>query len=161
MPIVEADRTIALPQDTMFRLTQDYYVRLEWDPFLRDMQFLDGATEAAPGVKVWVKAWNGLTMTVEYISLVAPEVVAVDMVDGPWFLDNFAGTWRFDAVDADTTTVTFRYSFTLREAWLRPLLAPIAQFAFQRDIERRLDTLKRAAETTDIVDRMGIQAACG
>ncbi|MGI9173934.1 MAG: hypothetical protein ACR2GR_01260 [Rhodothermales bacterium] len=36
MPVVDASILIGLPQEQMFLLTQDYYVRPDWDPFLRD-----------------------------------------------------------------------------------------------------------------------------
>lgn len=155
MPIVEADLTIALPQEPLFRLTQDYYVRLAWDPFLKDMRFLDDAPEAAPGVRVWVKAWTGLTMVVEYISVVPPSVVAVRMVEGPAFFENFAGTWRFRAHGPEETHVTFRYSFATRWPFLRPILDPLIQRMFQRDIQARLRKLKHAAEETDLLARVG------
>ena len=82
MPVVDASIVIHQPQEAVFLLTQDYDLRLEWDPFLRDIRFLDGAREADLGVRVWVKAWTGLTMTVTYISLQRPDVVAVKMVEG-------------------------------------------------------------------------------
>jgi len=60
MPVVESSGEIRAPREALFALTQDYYVRLEWDPFLRGLRFLDGATAPAPGVRVWVRAHNGL-----------------------------------------------------------------------------------------------------
>lgn len=160
MPIVESDIDINLPQELAFALTQDYYVRLEWDPFLRDMRFLDGAQEAAVGVKVWVKAWTGLTMTVEYISLKPPSVVAMQMLKGPWFFEKFAGTWRFRHLGPERSQVIFRYSFATRWPALRPLLDPIITMVFRRDIQLRLAGLKRAAEKTDIVERIGKPVLC-
>ena len=160
MPVVEAEIDLALPQEQAFALTQDYYVRLEWDPFLKDMRFLDGAQEAAVGVKVWVKAWTGLTMTVEYISLKPPSVVAMQMLEGPWFFEKFAGTWRFRPLEAERSQVIFRYSFTTRWPRLRPLLDPIITKLFSHDIRARLQGLKRAAEETDIIARVGEPSTC-
>ena len=91
MPVVEASIVIRAPQDSLFALAQDYGLRLEWDPFLREMQFLDGATEAAPGGRVRVRSRRGLTMTVEYTTLQPPDRVAVKMVEGPFFFARFGG----------------------------------------------------------------------
>jgi ribosome-associated toxin RatA of RatAB toxin-antitoxin module len=131
--------------DELFDLAQDYDLRLKWDPFLRDMRFLDGAQTAAVGVKVWVKAWTGLTMTVEYISLDRPRLVAMKMLRGPWFIRTFAGTWRFIPCGAGTEVV-FHYAYQARWRWLTWLIGPISRLIFRRDIRARLRGLKRGAE---------------
>ncbi len=77
MPVVERTVEIRAPQGALFDLTQDYYLRTEWDPFVRELRFLDGATEAAPGVRVLVRAWNRLSMEVEYVTVQRPDRVAV------------------------------------------------------------------------------------
>jgi ribosome-associated toxin RatA of RatAB toxin-antitoxin module len=154
MPIVEATTLIEAPQDELFALAQDYALRLEWDPFLRDMKFRDGATEAAVGVRVWVRAHNALTMEVEYTTLKAPEVVAMRMTRGPFFFEQFAGTWRFKAVDNGAVQVTFRYSFTTRWSIARPLFDPVIRLIFRRDIRGRLRGLKHGAEETDLLKRL-------
>jgi hypothetical protein len=97
MPVVESSVEIRASREALFALTQDYYVRLEWDPFLRDLRFLDGATGPAPGVRVWVRARNGLSMLVEYVTVAPPERVAVKLVRGPFFFESFAGAWVFHA----------------------------------------------------------------
>lgn len=154
MPIVEATTLIRAPQDELFALAQDYALRLEWDPFLRDMKFRDGATQAAVGVHVWVRAHNALTMEVEYTTLKVPEVVAMRMIRGPFFFRQFAGTWRFEEVDSGVVQVTFRYSFTTRWPFARPLFDPLIRLIFRRDIRGRLRGLKHGAEETDLLKRL-------
>ena len=80
MPTIEASIEIAAPGHVVFDLAQDYALRLDWDPFVRELRFQDGATKLAAGVLVWVKAKNGLTMTVEYLTVDRPRRVAVKMV---------------------------------------------------------------------------------
>jgi hypothetical protein len=94
---------IRAPRGALFDLAQDYYVRTEWDPFLREMRFLDGATEAAPGVRVRVRAKNGLSMEVEYVTVARPERVAVRITRGPFFFENFAGSWLFQDAGGGVT----------------------------------------------------------
>jgi ribosome-associated toxin RatA of RatAB toxin-antitoxin module len=142
MPIVADAILIDAPADGVFSLSQDYSLRSEWDPFVRAMRFLDGATESAPGVRVWVRAWNGLTMEVRFVSVQRPRSVAMKMTRGPWLFRQFAGTWLFAARLDGQTEVTFRYSFQSRFR----LLDPFIRAMLRRDIRKRLHGLKHGAE---------------
>ena len=152
MTVVEESLQIRAPQQPLFDLAQDYQLRLRWDPFLRDMRFLHDAREAAVGVHVWVKAWTGLTMVVEYVTLDRPETVAMKMVEGPVFLRRFAGSWRFHPGPGGSTEVIFRYVFETRWPWLQWLLDPVIRWVFARDIRERLRGLKRGAEESGLLD---------
>ncbi len=154
MPVIESSVEIAAGQADVFDLAQDYGSRLEWDPFLRAMRFQDGARQAAVGVRVRVRAKNGLTMEVVYVTLDRPRSVAMKMVKGPLFFEHFAGTWRFDALGPGRTRVVFKYGFETRWRVLRPLLNSTIARVFARDIAQRLKGLKHAAEDTDILQRM-------
>ena len=151
MPTVDASVVVAAPRDKLFALAQDYGARLRWDPFLTDMKFRHGATEAAVGVQVWVKARNRLSMTIEYITLDRPSVVAMKMIDGPFFLRKFSGAWLFREHDLDRTHVTFRYNFQCRLGPANLVVHPLIARVFRRDIEARLRGLKHSAEDTDIL----------
>jgi ribosome-associated toxin RatA of RatAB toxin-antitoxin module len=154
MSTVEDSILIAAPPEPLFALAQDYALRLEWDPFLREMKFLDGATEAAAGVRVWVRAWNGLTMEVEYVTVNPPHVVAMKMRRGPWFFESFAGSWRLERSADDRTRVTFRYAFTTRWRWLRGCVEPLIRWVFRRDLRARLRGLKDGAEQKGLLERL-------
>lgn len=151
MPVVHARIEIEAAVADVFDLAQDYDLRLRWDPFLRDMKFRDGAIEAAPGVRVWVRAKNGLSMEVIYITLERPHSVAMKMTRGPVFFERFAGTWRFERVRDDVAAVSFRYNFETRWPWLRPFSNALITKIFERDIQARLRGLKHAAEQTDLL----------
>jgi ribosome-associated toxin RatA of RatAB toxin-antitoxin module len=155
MPTIQEELEIDAPQGPLFALAQDYGLRLEWDPFLREMKFRDGAREAAVGVRVWVRAHNGMTMEVEYITLKPPEQVAMRMVDGPAIFKQFSGAWLFKAVTPERTRVVFRYNFAARPRLLARAIEPIVGRVLARDMRQRLAGLKRAAETTDILRRLG------
>ena len=154
MPTVQASLEIDAPVAELFALAQDYGLRLEWDPFLRDMRFRDGATEAAVGVRVWVRAKNGLAMEVRYITLKPPVQVAMTMVEGPRIFRQFSGAWLFKETSPARTGVTFRYHFATRPQLLSPLLDPVVGRVLTRDMEGRLRGLKHHAETTDILTRL-------
>lgn len=164
MPTVQDSILIDAPQEPLFRLLQDYALRLRWDPFLRDMRFLDGATEAAVGVRTWVRAWTGLTMETVYTTVTSPSVVAMKMTRGPFFFSLFAGSWRLDPAAAldlgqGPVLVTFRYSFATRWPRLRPLLDRVVARVFRRDIRARLAGLKRGAEQQGLLGQLGNAAA--
>ncbi|HVU62332.1 MAG TPA: SRPBCC family protein [Phycisphaerales bacterium] len=153
MAVVESSTTIACTPEDAFDLSQDYALRLEWDPFLADLKFLDGARVAAVGVKTWVRSKRGLEMTSEYVAFDRPRVVAIKMVDGPWFFRQFGGSWRFREADGSTaespaTEVTMRYTFDLVPAlrWIEFVAAPVVRRVFLRDVRARLAGLKRGIE---------------
>jgi ribosome-associated toxin RatA of RatAB toxin-antitoxin module len=134
----------------LFRLSQDYDRRLSWDPFLREARLVDGAVAIAPGVRAWCVARSGLGMETEYVSVKAPDTVAVRMTRGPFFIASFAGSWRFRDVGGGRTEIAFRYHVEGRPRALGPVLRAV----FARDTKRRLEALKRAVETTRILEEI-------
>jgi Polyketide cyclase / dehydrase and lipid transport len=118
------------------------------------MRFGAGATEPALGVRVWVRAWTGLTMKVRFVGFQPPSSVAMTMQQGPVFFQNFAGTWRFKPHPSGGTKVTFRYSFTTRWRPLRPLVDPVIGQVLHRDIRVRPRGLKSGAEERGLIDRL-------
>jgi ribosome-associated toxin RatA of RatAB toxin-antitoxin module len=154
MPVVQEYIEIDAPADRLFALAQDYGLRLEWDPFLREMKFRDGATEAAVGVRVWVRAKNGLAMEVRYVTVNPPEQVAMTMVEGPWIFRQFSGTWLFREISPARTKVIFRYNFSTRPRALSPIVDVAVKRVLARDMAARLRGLKTSAETTDILARL-------
>lgn len=146
MPTIQAALDIAAPTAPLFDLAQDYGLRLTWDPFLRELAFRNGATEAAVGVRVWVRAHNGMTMEVEYLTLRRPEQVAMKMVAGPRIFRSFAGAWLFKPLGPQMTRVTFRYHFTCRPRVLAFAMEPVVARVLRRDMEARLAGLQRHAE---------------
>jgi hypothetical protein len=131
----------------LFALTQDYGRRLTWDPFLKEARLLDGATEAGIGVRATCVAKSGLAMETEYVSFNPPTVAAVKMTKGPWFIDSFAGSWRFVAEATGFTRVSFRYYVRARPRRLAGTLSPLLALVFARDTRKRLAALKRAIES--------------
>jgi Polyketide cyclase / dehydrase and lipid transport len=89
----------------LFRLSQDYGRRLEWDPFLRSANLVGDARAADVGVRALCVSRSGWAMETEYVSFNPPRATAVKMTSGPWFLDQFAGSWRFEEVAPGRTRV--------------------------------------------------------
>src|SRR3954471_943657 len=93
--------------DVLFDLTQDYSLRLDWDPFLKEARLLGGAERPAVGDRAWCVARNGLGMETRYVSFNPPGACAVEMTKGPWFFRAFSGSWRFEGIGPGGTRVTF------------------------------------------------------
>jgi ribosome-associated toxin RatA of RatAB toxin-antitoxin module len=154
MPIVHDAILIDAPSEDLFALSQDYSLRRAWDPFVREMRFLDGTTEPGIGVRVWVRAWTGLTMEVVFVSFNPPRSVAMKILHGPWFLKKFAGVWLFTPFGEAKTEVAFRYSFATTGGWFGRLMEPFIGWLFWRDVRARLRGLKRGAEQLGLLDRL-------
>ncbi|HEY7422616.1 MAG TPA: SRPBCC family protein [Gemmataceae bacterium] len=142
----EHSLVIAASPGELFALTQDYTRRLEWDPFLRSAELVGGAMAAGAGVRAYCVAKSGLGMETEYVSFNPPRTTAVKMTRGPWFLDSFAGSWRFEEIAPGQTRVGFRYHLRAWPVWLSWLLTPILGRVFARDTRKRLLALKAAVE---------------
>ena len=137
---------IAAEPAALFRLSQDYRRRLEWDPFLRSASLVGDAREAGVGVRALCVDRNGTAMETEYVSFNPPRAAAIKMTSGPWFIEDFAGSWRFEEVEPGQTRVGFHYSLHARPRWLSWLITPILARVFARDTRRRLRALKEAIE---------------
>ncbi len=142
---------IAAEPGVLFDLTQDYARRLDWDLFLKEAKPLDGAEGPGVGVRAWCVARNGLGMETEYVSFNPPRTTAVKMTRGPWFIDRFAGSWRFEEAAPGQTQVGFRYSLRAWPLCLSWLLTPLLVWVFVRDTRKRLVALKKAVEEARIL----------
>jgi hypothetical protein len=154
------DESVVIEADAaaLFRLSQDYHRRLEWDPFLSSARLTGEARKAAVGVRVVCVAKNGFWMETEYVTFSPPRTAAVKMTRGPWVLASFAGTWRFEEDMPGRTQVFFCYHLRTRPRWLSWLLTPIVSCAFARDTRRRLRALKQAVEERHILDGVAARA---
>lgn len=146
MPTIQCSEEIGARADELFALGQDYGRRLSWDPFVREIRFLDGATETRVGVSVRVKARNGLTMVVRYTTVKAPRHVAIAMVSGPAIFRTFCGAWTFEPVSEGRTRVIFRYNFTLKTRAAAGFLGWLVARVLRWEMARRLTALKRTGE---------------
>ena len=138
MPLVSALVWVPISHERGFAVSQTTgEVRLRWDPFIRSQRFLDGATEAGRGVRTLTHARVGPRMVSQYVSYRPPTSVGMTMVQGPWFFATFGGGWRF-VPDADGCRAVWKYTYTVRPGWLRPVAEPVGQWLLGREIRRRI-----------------------
>lgn len=137
--------------DDLFALTQNYSRRLEWDSFLKSAIVIGDPNKLSVGSRVVCTAKSGLVMETEYVSFNPPYATAVKMTEGPWFIENFAGSWRFDELNPTLTKVTFRYNVKAWPKLLALLLSPILGYIFSHETKKRLLALKTAVEENRIL----------
>lgn len=147
MAIVESHTTIGAPIDVVYRTSQDYSIRYEWDPFPENIAVVSGEpNDLSVGTQVHIKSKLGMSMLVEFVQVMPPSRAAVKMVQGPWFLAKFAGSWIFQEVSSNATAARFRYTIIAKPALLRFLVEPMASLYFSRVVSKRLAGLKAYCE---------------
>ena len=109
MPALGSITRISAPVEAVFDLVQDFDRRLQWDPFLKEVKLLNGATSVGTGTRVWFRNSMGIKMTVEYTGVRRPVMIAMKMVRGPRLFRQFVANWQFRAVGDGTTEVTCKY----------------------------------------------------
>lgn len=150
MPRVEVSTIVPVAIDVAFAVSQTQgEIRYRWDPFVKSQQLLHGAELPAKGVQTRTRSRHGLKMISEYTSFRPPKQAGIKMVKGPAFFANFAGGWSFREIDAETTEATWRYTFSTRPSFLRPIADRVGVKMLTRDIERRIKGF--AAGCTDDV----------
>ena len=141
MPQVVTDVWVPVTPDTAFAVSQTTgATRLLWDPFIRSQHLIDAERPGA-GVQTFTRARLGPTMVSRYVSYRPPTSVGMTMVTGPWFLASFGGGWRFvpetrDGVDG--CRATWKYTFSTRPTWLRPVADRIGRWLLGREIRARI-----------------------
>ncbi len=147
MPRIKLSNIIHSTADHLFTLSEDYKKRLQWDPFMKEMEFLDGSSVMGKNVKTVTTAYNGMKMETVFIAHQRPEVIAMQMIKGPFIFKSMSGTWRFKSIDENLTEVVFIYHFTTKPAFIAWLLNPVISAILKRDMQKRMSSLKKAAET--------------
>jgi ribosome-associated toxin RatA of RatAB toxin-antitoxin module len=146
MPTLKVWQDIAAPQSWLFDLSQDYGRRLDWDPFPEHYSFHSPHNRPQLGASLTVRARNGYSMDVRYISYHPPTSAAFEMLSGPWFFSGLAGTWRFVDTAPALTTVWFNYHFEAKPWLLRPVIEPLIKRSLLSHARARILALKAYAE---------------
>jgi hypothetical protein len=138
VPQVVAEAWVPVSTELAFAVSQTMgEVRLRWDPFIRSQRLLDGASSPGRGVRTLTRARVGPRMVSEYVSYRPPTSVGMTMVKGPWFFESFGGGWRF-VPEGEGCRAVWKYTYSVRPSWLRPLAEPIGQWLLGREIRQRI-----------------------
>lgn len=138
MPVVESSVVVPVEPALAFAVSQTSgEIRSRWDTFIREQRYLDGATQAAKGVRTLTVSRRGARMTSEYVSFQPPTSVGMKVLDGPWFFEKLGGGWRFSPHENGTLAV-WKYNFSCRPAIIRWPAERIGAWLTKRDIDRRI-----------------------
>ncbi|GGF42849.1 hypothetical protein GCM10011519_15940 [Marmoricola endophyticus] len=154
MPQVVAEQWVAVATETAFAVSQTTgELRLRWDPFIRHQHLID-AEHPGKDVRTLTKARVGPTMISRYVSFRPPSSVGMTMEHGPWFFAGFGGGWRFTPAarnGVEGTLAVWKYTYTIRPAWLAPVAEPIGQWLLGREIRARIGAFGRACADPEIL----------
>src|ERR1700754_3639433 len=154
MPQVTAEAWVPVPPATAFAVSQTTgEVRLRWDPFIRHQHLID-ADRPGKDVRTLTKARVGPTMISRYVSYRPPTSVGMTMEKGPWFFASFGGGWRFspetrDGVDG--TRAVWKYTWTTKPAWLRPVADLVGRWLLGREIHARIAAYAEACVDPEVL----------
>lgn len=161
MPQVTSEVWVPVTPEVAFAVSQTTgRTRLRWDPFIRRQYFLDGATAPGKGVRTFTRARVGASMVSEYASYRPPTSVGMTMVRGPWFFARFGGGWRFAPQQRDGregTRAVWKYTWSIRPAWLSPVADRIGRWLLGREIDARIAAFARACTDEDVLREVGAQ----
>jgi hypothetical protein len=154
MPQVTAEQWVPVEPAVAFAVSQTTgELRQRWDPFIRHQHLID-AHRPGRGVRTYTRARVGPRMISEYVAYRPPTSVGMTMVDGPWFFASFGGGWRFTPETRDGvagTRAVWKYTYSVRPAWLRPVGERIGQWLLGREIRARIAAWGRACADPDVV----------
>lgn len=154
MPRIEATVEVPVSMEDAFALSQSQReVRFAWDPFVVEQYLIGGAVRPDRGVRTFTRSKHRLSMVSEYTSFRAPTQVGMKMVEGPPFFSAFGGGWSFREVGPNRTSVTWRYTFSVRPKWLSFVGDRIGNWLLQRDIEQRLGAFARGCSQPELVSQ--------
>ena len=142
MSVIEHTEIVEAAQEWLFDFTQDYSVRQLWDPFPDRYEFVPPHVAPDVGAAVKVRAKNGQSMTVRYVSYNRPRAAAIEMGEGPWFISRFHGTWGFSALAPHRTRVTFKYNLCAGPGALSWIIQPFLTRSFQAHARNRVIALR-------------------
>lgn len=100
--------------DWLFSFTQDFIERKKWDKQTLEIGFFDGCTELKKEAKVFTKSREGVYMETEYLTFKAPYEISIKMLNKSPIFKDFVGTWNYDSIDNNNTTLRITYCFNLR-----------------------------------------------
>ena len=147
MAQIQYELVINASQNKVSRISQDYSVRHQWDTFPEKIELLNGKNEVEKGVRAFVKSKSGLKMEVEFVQ-VSSEITAIKMTKGPFFIEQFAGSWIFNKYGSGQTHAKFIYYIKVKK-WAIPWVTePMVKWYFSRVVKQRLDALKSYCEVS-------------
>ncbi len=139
MPRIQVEAEVAARRDVVFHFAEDFSQRLLWDRAAARVRYENHAVTATVSFAGAAHIFNPFRMRMEYVSLISPAMIAVNMVEGPAFFAKVKSVWRFEALSDGHTKVVLSSEFHSRWPWLRQAIDPLLTRILERDARRLLE----------------------
>lgn len=145
MPRIQVEAEVAARRDFVFQFAEDFSQRLRWDRAVSRVRYEHGAVTATVSFAGAAHVFNPFRMRMEYVSLLSPAMIAVNMVEGPAFFAKVKSVWRFEALGEEQTKVVLSSEFRSRWPWLSQAIDPLLTRVLERDARRLMEDFRCAA----------------
>lgn len=159
MPRIQVEAEATAPRDAVFQFAEDFSRRLVWDASTARVRHENGAVIATVSFAGKAHLLNPFRMRLEYVSLLPPAMIAVNMVEGPVFFAKVKSVWRFEAQGERCTKVILCSEFRSRWSLLSQVIDPILSRMLVRDARRLLESFCAALADASVAEPVAIPDA--
>ena len=145
MPIGTVQEMMPIGAVEVFDLIHDYDRRLEWDTLLCEAYIEPQYNAAGKGVITVCRGrriLGNIAIRTEYVTFERGRVAAVRMLDRTSVFDTFAASIRHLDLPEGRSTVVYKFNFSARPRYLRPILEPIMLIVLKWETRKRLSSLR-------------------
>jgi len=151
MPTTYVEEILPITADQAFDLIHDYGRRLEWDTLLREAYLEPKFAASAKGaisVCRGRRILGSIAIRSVYVTFDRGKIAAVKMLNRPPFFKTFGASIRHSDLPGGTSKITYKFNFTARPAFLRPVLHPVMLRVLKWETGKRLMSLKNYVSKT-------------
>ncbi|MEJ7847717.1 MAG: hypothetical protein WKF92_06495 [Pyrinomonadaceae bacterium] len=100
------------------------------------------AAKGAISVSRGRRILGGIPIRSVYVTFDRGKIAAVKMLNRPPFFETFGASIRHSDLPGDTSKIIYKFNFTARPRFLRPILHPIMLKVLKWETGKRLKSLK-------------------
>lgn len=145
MPTAHVQEILPITADQAFDLIHDYDRRLEWDTLLQEAYLepeFPASAKGAISVCRGRRILGSIAIRSVYVIFDHGKIAAVKMLNRPPFFESFGASIRHSNLPDKTSKIIYKFNFTARPAFLRPILHPIMLRVLKWETGKRLASLK-------------------
>ncbi len=145
MPTAYVEEFLPISAAEAFNLIHDYQRRLEWDTLLQEAYLEPEFTAAAKGAVSVCRGrriLGSIAIRSVYVTFDPGKIAAIKMLNRPPFFETFSASIRHFDLPDDASKIVYKFNFTARPAFLRPILHPIMLKVLKWETGKRLKSLK-------------------
>ncbi len=155
MPIGTVEEIMPIRATEVFAVIHDYDRRLEWDTLLSEAYIEPPYDSAGKGVVTVCRGrriLGNIAIRTEYVTFEKGKVAAVRMLKPTSFFETFAASIRHLDLEDGRSSVVYKFNFTSRPSFMRPILEPVMLRVLTWETGKRLTALREFC-SQDLTDR--------